>query len=46
MSKIIEPYIAEAKKLASGEKITVVGNTIKTRKHLVFTADISNLGGG
>ena len=43
MKQLVVPYTAKAERLPAGEPLIVTGNTIKTRKHLSFTADIQTL---
>ena len=46
MRKTVVPFIAEAKLLSDGDILTIPGVSVKTRKHLTFTADIPTITGG
>ena len=46
MKKSVVPYTVKADHLPAGEPLIVTKNTVKTRRHLSFTADIKELGAG
>ena len=46
MKNIIKPFVAFKEKVNSGEDLVVTSSIIKTRKRMVFTADIESLSGG
>lgn len=46
MKNVVEPYVAESKRLIDGEILSIPGVSVKTRKHLTFSADISDIKGG
>lgn len=45
-TKTVAPFICSAKKLSSGERLTIAPLSVKTEKHLVFTCDLESLGNG
>jgi transcription antitermination factor NusG len=45
-TKTVAPFIRSAKKLSSGERLTIAPLSVKTEKHLVFTCDLESLGKG
>ena len=46
MKNISNPYIATAKRLQSGEKITIQRLAVKTQKHLSFSCKLDDIGNG
>jgi len=46
MKKLVVPYTVKAAHLPAGENLVVTNNTVRSRRHLSFTADIKALGEG
>ena len=46
MSRIIKPFVVTKDRLGAGEELVVTSSMIKTRKRMVFTANLDNLSGG
>lgn len=46
MKRIVKPYTLTAPVLNPGERLSIPPHAIKTEKHLSFTCDVTELGGG
>ena len=46
MKKLVVPYTVKAACLPAGEELVVTNNTVRSRRHLSFNADIKALGDG
>ena len=46
MNNVIKPFVITKDALSAGERLVVTSSMIKTRKRMVFTADLDTLSGG